>query len=693
MQEAVTWLTRCDLLCTDVETIPHIKPKKGKSWSPPIAMTVVSYSGILDGYVRSYAFQLTRSKSSVDLEHPMAEQALYAIGLINQCSVRKTLHNGIYDCAWFIRYSVPIANYAYDSMTLWWSRYPDLPKTLAFVCSILLDDHMYWKMGRKEEDFTSHTMYAMSDTESTLKATLILLGWLVQDPDMQRNFHRAHLRNLICLSMSLKGMLRDEKMFDEMEAELEAKAEKALSRLRYLIADNNFNPNSTPDKKTLFYELLGAQPRNAKGRVLKRITGNAKVSTGAVVLRAFKSEHPILRRIVTALQEAQEPAKQISNVLGIQFNGNRFNTGYDGIGTTTTRLSSRKDAFNFGGNGQNIRKKYRRFLRAEKSAKSFILEGDFSAADDVFISYESNEEKKISIIEQGLDTHAFNASEVYFTNWTYDRVLEGKAEYLDEAKTIKNPTYESVSNPITGIRQITKKLTHGGNYLMAGLTLLNTAGREAIVAAAKQLGHVDAGLWGIDRLVEFCEWLDGRYRAYYPRFARSGSNSFYAELSLELRRTNSFETIFGYRQRFLADPLDDSTLRACAATSGQANTAGRINMAMMELDDVIRTRQLRFRDGEAPDADDPCRWVSERDHGFSMRMQNHDSLAYVVDGQHSNYLEGVANFFTVMSRPVVCKGRVIKVGIEVDCAIRWAHQTFQVRTPTDVAVWVQNTFH
>lgn len=688
IQEAVAWLTRCVLLAVDVETIPNRKRKDGKRF--PYIMTVVSYSGISDnGHIYDFAFQLSRTKDAFSLEHPLAEQAILAIKVINECPIRKTLHNGTYDCAWFLRYCVPLTNYAYDSMTLWWSRYPDLPKTLDFVCSIVLDDHAYWKMGRKEEDFTSHTFYAMKDTNSTLRATIHLLGWLLNDSAMQRNFYRAHLRCLTGLGMSVKGMQTDEKMFNEMEEELTKAADEALEKLQYIVADSEFNPNSVPAKKDLFYGLLGATPRNAKGRVLKRVTGNAKPSVGSIVLRGFKSEHPILRRIVTRLQEAQEPAKQLSNVIGLQFSDTRFRTGYDGIGTTTTRLSSRKDAFNFGGNAQNIRKKYRRFLRAELAPKSFIIEGDFSAADDVYISYESGEQRKIEVIEAGLDTHSYNAANIYFPNWSYQRVVDGKAEFFDEEKTIKNPDYVLVTHPITGIRQITKKLTHGANYLMAGHTVLNTAGREAIVAAAIQLGHLDAGTWSIDELVAFCDWLDGRYRNYYPRFARAGSGSYYAELSLELRKHGSFETIFGYTQRFLADPMDDSTLRACAATSGQANTAGRINMAMMEFDHGIR--QLRFRDGDAPDFDEPALPVNEHSHGMSMRLQTHDSLAFVGDAGHPNIEEGMERFFHVMRRPVVCKGRIVNMGTEIDVGIYWNHKAITVKSPADVMKWIRNT--
>lgn len=682
MQQAVEFARECELLAVDIETIPHItKAKKPQ----PEVMTVVSYSGVIGNEINSYAFQLTQQKSSLAGEHMYADEALLAVQKINTNPVRKTLHNGSYDAAWFLRYSVPLANYAYDSMTMFWSRYPDLPKTLDFVSSILLDDHRYWKMGRKEEDFTSHTMYAMSDTETTLKCTFRLLEWMLNDEAMLRNFYFAHIRCLSALSMSMKGMLIDESMLAEMEAELRVKADKKLADLRFLIADAEFNPNSVPAKKALFYDLLGAKPRNAKGRILSGKRG--KPSVGAVVLRGLKSEHPIMRRVVTALQEAQEPAKQISNVIGIERRGTRVHTSYDGVATTTTRLGSRKDAFGYGANLQNIRKKFRRFIRSERE-RSFILGIDLSAADDVYVSYESEEPKKIEVIEAGYDTHSYNVAHVFFTNWTYERCVAGKREYLDSAKTQLNPDYELVTHPITGVRQIVKKTTHGCNYLMAGMTLLNSAGREAIVAAAKHLGHGDAGLWGINRLVEFCEYLDAKYRAYYPRFARAGSGSFYAELSLGLRAHRSFETIFGYRQRFLADPMDDSTLRAVAATVGQANTAGRINMAIAEIDFGIRHK--RFRDGDAPDFDDPAAPINEHEHGFSLRLQTHDSLDSVIDTAHSNWIEGVDRFFRIMRRPVVCKGRIVKMGIEADISIHWAHQAVTVNSVDEVILWAKS---
>lgn len=216
---------------------------------------------------------------------------------------------------------------------------------------------------------------------------------------------------------------------------------------------------------------------------------------------------------------------------------------------------------------------------------------------------------------------------------------------------------------------------------MAGVTLLMTAQREAIVAAALELGYADAGVWKQDKLVQFCNMLEERFRAHYPRLKRSGADSWYSEVRQELIKTGGVNTIFGYFQRFMGDPYDDTTLRAAAATKGQANTAGRINMVMDEL--LFGKRKLVFRDGFAPDMGDVTLTVSELSHGISMRMQTHDSLTFNVRHTHPKWREGVKNIFTVMSRPVICKGEEFRVNIEAEVSYAWAGNGITIKNNSD----------
>src|SRR3546814_1943298 len=82
-------------------------------------------------------------------DHAIAHSSMAEI---NDSPALKTMHNGAYDCSYFIRDRCPPRNYLYDSMLMWYSRFSELPKTLDFVSSILLDDYQYWKDDIKGTD-------------------------------------------------------------------------------------------------------------------------------------------------------------------------------------------------------------------------------------------------------------------------------------------------------------------------------------------------------------------------------------------------------------------------------------------------------------------------------------------------------------------------------------------------------------
>lgn len=648
-KEALDFLMGSALIANDIETLPDVG-----------LMNVNGYTGLhSSGEIATYVFPLYVSKAYTSGTPVDLDSYLHAMARINLSGIPFTFHNGAYDLFWLLRYGLPVANYAYDSMTMFWSLFPEYPKTLAFVSSVLLDDHVYWKGDRKSDDWTTHLIYNGKDNHRTVQCTIRLIELLLRDRPSLRNFHAAHSRVLTCLGMSTAGMRADEERLAEHGAALAIKAADALARVRYLVADEQFNPNSPPQKIDLLYKKLGVRPRNAKGRLVKKIEDG---SSGAVALRAIRSEHPIFRRVANGIMEALEPAKQISNVIGIKrTRWGRFYTSYNGVGTTTSRLSSSEAPIKVGGNAQNLRKEYRDWLVADPD--SFLLDIDFSAADDVFVSFESGDPRKIELFRTGRDSHSQNST-LFFPNWTYESVVSGKK--LNDPKVI---------HPITGIRQITKKLSHGCNYLMAGMTLLMTAGREAIVAAAKEVGYSDAGGWTQDRLVEFCESRENLYRGYYTRFRREGPDSWYSDLWKEFQETGGFLTPFQYFQRFLGDKNDRNILRGLAATAGQAGTAGRVNMAMDELTHGFIPPE--FRDAPNPDWGSESGRISLREHGISFRLQTHDSFTFNVNYKHPNWEQGVDNIYRVLHRPVVIRNKLTHqdesfvVGLESECGLAW----------------------
>lgn len=673
-REAEAWLLGSILISNDIET----DPKAG-------LITVNGFTGLHnDGKKRTFVFPFYIDRNWRLGTHPALGEFLDVIAKVNMSGIPFTYQNAGYDLFWLLFYGLPVKNYAYDSMTMFWSLWPELPKRLDFISSILLGDYRYWKGARKSDDFYTYLVYNGLDCDRTMDDTIFLINLLQESKRGLQNFWHAHMRVLMFLGLSVKGVKADEEVRARHSKTLDAKALDELEKLRYLVADPKFNPNSVPQKKDLLYTKLGVKKRTKKGK----FTNNPKLaSTGAVALRSMRNEHPIFRRIVQAIMDTLVPSKQISNVIGLSraawtATNIRFHTGYNGVGTGTTRASSNKSPINISGNLQNIRKDYRDIIRADEGF--FFLDIDFSAADDVFVSFESGDPRKIELFRSGRDSHAANAT-LFFTNWTYEQVVAGK-----KAKDTDPELYARVTHPITGIRQITKKITHGANYLMAGNTLLQTAGREAIVAAAKELGHRDAGFWTQDRLVDFCIYLEGLYRAHYIRFKRSGSGSWYMELKDEFARTGGFTSAFNYFQRFLGDRNDESVLRAIAASAGQANTAGRINAAMEEL--VLGRISPRFRDAANPAFGTKPLRISRREHGINLQLQNHDSFTFGVLSSHSNWQEGVDRILRVMERPVLIRnkltGRIEEfvIGREAEVGIHWGNGLKEVKGNSVAAI-------
>src|SRR3546814_9241203 len=102
---------------------------------------------------------------------------------------------------------------------LWYSRFSELPKTLDFVSSILLDDYQYWKDDIKGTDSKDQVLgnlerywrYNALDTRNTLFNTLLLIQLMKLSPQMQRNYNDTFMRNLSAISMSMKGVKADRK--------------------------------------------------------------------------------------------------------------------------------------------------------------------------------------------------------------------------------------------------------------------------------------------------------------------------------------------------------------------------------------------------------------------------------------------------------------------------------------------------
>lgn len=654
------WLLQAKCIAVDIETALF-----------PAQITCVGYTGInARGQTRTFVIPLYNPLESDGCfwdEHDHVV-ALMCIREINESGVLKVLQNGNYDASYFIRDNLGLENWLLDTMLMWYALYMELPKSLDFISSILLDVYQYWKddiKGAEEKDeigsfgLEKYWRYNGLDTYYTLFNCLYLMRLLENNPVMQFNYRDVWMRSVSALKMSMRGVKADKDKLAEHRTKLKSEYESAIKRLRYLIADPEFNVNSPAQKKSLLYDVLGARPRTAKGRFAK---GDETASSGAIALKAIKSEHPLFKYVITALEDSMEPDKQMGLITGreqpdgtvkggIKFFTDRFRTCYSPAGATSTRFSSKGSNFWDGTNAQNIRASMRDFLVADPGC--ILMDVDYSQSDDVFMGYESNDPNKIAVIESGVDGHAVHG-ELFF-KMPYDSIVAGKRA--------GDP---AIIHPIYGVRQLSKRIVHGTNFQMAAITLFMTMGKDSVVAAMKLMGHSDADLWTQDMLINGCQQLMNAYRRKYPRLT---PKEYYAEITQALKTKGTLTNAFGITRRFMGDWKDSGTQREATGFIGQSDTAGNMNRTMYEIDHGYIPE--RFRDGDNPDRNDTPRRMDLESHGFRFLLQTHDSFTAQLQLDHPRFEEACHNLLHVMERPVIINGHTVRVKTEAGFGLRW----------------------
>lgn len=652
---AKRFLDSCQLISTDIETGCF-----------PAQITCAGYTGLRsDGVVRTFVIPFYDAYKPNGVYWDSEEDHATAFCImrdINANPVLKTMQNGGYDSSYSIRDRCPYNNYLLDSMHMWYSLYSELPKTLDFISSILLDNFQYWKddiKGIEDEsegaagDMEQYWRYNGLDCYNTLFNTLYLLHLMQGNESMQFNYNQVFMRNLSGIQMSMRGVKADFARRDEHRRNLEAEREDALDKFRYMIDDPDFNVESPTQKSSLLYDFLGIRERNSRGRFITP-GGKGKEasrSSGALALKLAKADHPFFRLIIEAMEAAMEPGKQISNVCNMKLFTDRFRTAYNAAGTETERFSSKKSNFWDGGNSQNIRKTYRDWMVADEGC--IFLDIDYSQSDDVFMAYESQDPDKIAVVESGRDAHAVNG-ELFF-KMPYDEIVAGKKA--------GDPR---IVHPITGIRQIAKKVVHGTNFQMAAMTLYVTAGREPMVAAALYLGFKDAESWDQEKLVNLCAQLMAAYRKKYRRLT---NKEYYAEVAKQLKTQGTMTNAFGVTRRFLSDATDSGTQREATAFIGQSDTSSNMNRVQNEVNWGYIPKT--FRDGPNPDAHDTPRIMDWASHGFRFHLQVHDNFLSQLQLDHPRWKEAAHNLLHVMNRPIIIHGREVRIRAEAEVGLRW----------------------
>lgn len=279
-----------------------------------------------------------------------------------------TFHNGLFDCQYLARqWGLFVAPHD-DTMVMQHVAFPGFlggkidPVTgqvdkrgsslsLSFIASMYCGRYTFWKDDGRLFDPSRHDeqqfwRYNCEDCCRTWECRGSLARIL--DRDHLTTQYRLEMSLFpLTLRMMFRGMAVDrQRMMEQHTAVLRAKRD-ALEWLRTATGCPDFNPESTPQMRALFYDDLRQPIRR------KKHTGKATLDDAALSDIARKT--PDLRPLIEQIQgyRTYDTIKDDVDVARLSTDGRlrcTFNPAY----VETMRFSSNETAFGEGGNLQNI---------------------------------------------------------------------------------------------------------------------------------------------------------------------------------------------------------------------------------------------------------------------------------------------------------------------------------------------------
>lgn len=552
-------------------------------------ITCSGYSVLTDaGAVRSFVVPFldpfaTDGKYWTDAEF---EAMLLLLQKVHDTAAPKVLQNGTYDAHYYIRYRLPVRNWFMDTAVGFHSIWPELPKRIDFIASVAVDHYRYWKAEGKADAKDDDKAGALPTTQEGWQRylrynaldchyTLLCMMWeikLLHGVDWAMENYRQSMRQVLgpALAMSLRGVNVNQRMQTAYAQKNYSEHECALTDLRIMVGDKEFNPNSPPQVASLLYDVLGCTPLPKRGAK----KSNAARSTNEKDLEIIRTQHPLFDRVIRQIWDSKKPLNNSSKygTNGLRLFNNRWMYLMNAIGTENARYASKQSHFWVGTQVQNVPYPMRCLIEPDPGYVLFEL--DYSKADFWHTAFASQEPNMMEIVQleanggtyegKPADVHCYHASK--FFQKAYPEIYDGY-----KAKD------EWVVESLHGVRQNSKRIVYGANYLMAGYTLFLTMGKEAVDATAEAMGYSTAG-WGINDYARFCQGLiDFYFQDMYPMLMPWLENTIH-----NVARNGNKAVCCGNRTRtFFASLYNDKgAQRELAAFYGQAGTALTINRAL-----------------------------------------------------------------------------------------------------------------
>lgn len=290
------------------------------------------------------------------LPHEEAEVVYLLRQLLGHPNVQVYGHNWPYDAQYIARYWGVTANLAQDTMTTGHVIFSSLKKSLDFLSSIYLEDHIYWKDEGKEWDRTMPEErlwhYNCLDAVRTFAIAEEQIKTLEGMNHKRTSYGTPFEIQHRVQGHIFKAMLRGVRVDLEKKAEYAEELDKAIEFRRKWLKDVTGGTmkmaNSPKQLIKLFYEDMGIKP------VMNYHVDPPKPTVNDDALEKIKQREPLAIPICETVSEIRSLAIFRAICHQELDHDQRIRCSYIIPGTVTYRLASKEDAFGYGTNLQNI---------------------------------------------------------------------------------------------------------------------------------------------------------------------------------------------------------------------------------------------------------------------------------------------------------------------------------------------------
>jgi uracil-DNA glycosylase family 4 len=438
--------------------------------------------------------------------------------------INKIAQNAQYDMTILRdKYNIHVQGLWLDTMIAFHSVYPELPKSLAFLCS-LYTDVPYYKYYRTTNNMDAFFRYNATDAVVTYECAMKIYNEMKEFNVV--DFYYEHMHSLITPLMDISsiGVRVDTERKKRSIKEMQQRLEEYQVKLESLVG-HELNVNSPKQMKGWLYDELKLKPKFK----LRKDKGEKTISADEDALEdLYKESGNEALKIVLDIREAR---KLLSTYLEVKYDREggleRARTSYLITGTETGRLSSRETVYGTGTNMQNIPKGIVRQIFIPDEGKVFV-NADLSQAEARVVAWLAQEDRLIQVFRDGGDIHSRNAAKIF-----------RKAEVDVTASE----------------REIAKRVIHASNYGMGPITFSRQAGVK--VVEAKRL-----------------------LNAYFAEFPRI--KLWHMSIDNQLRNTRTLVTPLGRRRTFF-NRWDESLKKEAYAYIPQSTVADLLNMGLRRL--------------------------------------------------------------------------------------------------------------